>query len=150
MAPPPEYAAIVPPGAQHAQARARAKAQDDLAAKIEVERPSERKKQASTLVTAIDPAFLTYISNDRAPGGARELYDQGDVAGLMAHLNTWYERAMGFLPAVAGVRDESLAKKARIDFDKVHQWVDEAVESWGADWHLASPLDLAAPLGLSA
>ena len=27
---------------------------------------------------------------------------------------------------------------------------DEAVESWGADWHLASPLDLAAPLGLSA
>ena len=130
IAPLPAYAAPVPAGAQHSAARARAKVQDEHAAKTEIERPEQNKKMTSSFVRAVHPSFLTYISNDNAPGGARELYDRGDLHLLMPHFHAWYERAMGFLPAVAGVRDESLAKKARTDFDRVHQWAQESVESF--------------------
>jgi hypothetical protein len=129
-APDPEFGPHVPAGAAHNRERAISKAMDEEAAKILAKRPQEKKKLSSSIVSKIDPSFFTYIRNDTTPGGANELYDAGDVIGVIRHLKIWYERAMGLLPVVAGVVDEKLIKDARSEFDKVHQKYEESVEDF--------------------
>ena len=129
-APDPEFGPPVPAGAAHNRARAISKAMDEEAAKILARRPQEKKRMASSIVKKIDPSFLTYIRNDTTAGGANELYDAGDVIGVIRHLKIWYERAMGLLPVVAGVVDEKLIEDARSEFDKVHQRFEERMEDF--------------------
>ena len=124
--PDPEFGAAVPAGAAHNRARAISKAQDEEAAKILAHRPQEKKRMSSSIVSKIDPSFLTYIRNDTA----NELYGAGDAIGVIRHLKIWYERAMGLLPVVAGVVDEKLIKDARNEFDDVHQNYGESVEDF--------------------
>jgi hypothetical protein len=102
------------------------------AAKILAKRPEEKKKMASSIVSKIDPSFRTYIRNDVAQGGANQIYDSGDVIGLIRHLKLWYERAMGLLPILPGVVDQKLADDAKTDFEQMHQKHDETVEEFTA------------------